>query len=116
MRPGTNDITADEFKEWVFGIWAFNGENGKRIGHEAPFPRELPKRCVKLFSVEGDLVLDPFVGSGTTMIESINNNRIAVGIEKEKECDLRLKQSSRVKQAKSIEKCWAHGPPTMSVA
>ena len=127
LRQGMSDITADEFKEWVFGMWSFNGESGKRIGHEAPFPRELPKRCIKLFSFEGDIVLDPFVGSGTTMIESINNNRIAVGIEKEidycdltlkrinKECSLILKQSSRARQAKSIEKSWAYQQPAMSV-
>ena len=80
---GTSDITADEFKEWVLGIWSFNGESGKRIGHEAPFPRELPKRCIKLFSYVGDSVLDPFAGSGTTLIEAVNNNRKAFGIEVE---------------------------------
>ena len=56
---GQNDITADEFKDWVLAFWKFNGENGKKIGHEAPFPRELPKRCIKLFSYIGDIVLDP---------------------------------------------------------
>ena len=79
---GESNITADEFKEWTLGIWKFNGESAKRIGHEAPFPRELPKRCIKLFSFVGDTVLDPFVGSGTTMIEAINNDRKAIGIEK----------------------------------
>ena len=83
-NQGKNDITADEFKEWVLGSWNFNGESAKRIGHEAPFPRELPKRCIKLFSFMDDVVLDPFLGSGTTMIEAIENNRIAWGIEKEK--------------------------------
>ncbi len=86
---GENDITADEFKNWVLGVWEFNGESAKRVGHEAPFPRELPKRCIKLFSYIGDVVLDPFMGSGTTMIETLNNNRIAIGIEREpKYCEL----------------------------
>ena len=96
-RQGKNDITADEFKEWVLGVWGFNGESAKRVGHEAPFPRELPKRCIKLFSFVGDTVLDPFMGSGTTMIEAINNNRQAIGIEREpKYCEL-IKQ--RVSEA-----------------
>ena len=107
QRPGPDDITAAEFKEWVFGSWSFNGESGKRVGHEAPFPRELPKRCIKLFSFVGDTVFDPFVGSGTTMIEAAANNRVAVGLEKERayckltrerfqrECNLILKNSSR---------------------
>ena len=88
-RQGHNDITADEFKEWVLGVWDFNGESAKRVGHEAPFPRELPRRCIKLFSFVGDTVLDPFMGSGTTMIEAINHKRQAIGIEREpKYCDL----------------------------
>ena len=66
-RPGENDITGEEFKDWVGGCWSFNGESAKRIGHEAPFPRELPRRCIKLFSFVGDVVLDPFMGSGTTL-------------------------------------------------
>ena len=82
-RQGENDITADEFKEWVLGTWTFNGESAKRVGHEAPFPRELPRRCIKLFSFVGDTILDPFMGSGTTMIESINLGRKSIAIEKE---------------------------------
>lgn len=80
---GQSDISADEFKQWVLGMWQFNGESAKKIGHEAPFPRELPKRCIKLFSYVGDTVLDPFLGSGTTMIESVIHKRKCVGIEKE---------------------------------
>ena len=82
-RQGRNDIAANEFKEWVRGVWDFNGESAKKVGHDAPFPRELPRRCIKLFSFVGDTVLDPFMGSGTTMIEAINHKRKAIGIEKE---------------------------------
>ena len=80
-NQGTSTISADDFKEWVCGIWTFPGESRTRVGHEAPFPRELPKRCIQLFSFKEDVVLDPFSGSGTTMIEAIDNGRRAVGIE-----------------------------------
>ncbi len=61
--PGRNDIKGDEFKDWVGGRWAFNGESARRIGHEAPFPRELPRRCIKLFSFLGDTIFEPFLAA-----------------------------------------------------
>ena len=76
-----NDITRDEFMEWTNGVWTFNGESKKRIGHPAPFPIELPRRCIKLFSFVDDTVLDPFLGSGTTLIAALQNSRKGVGIE-----------------------------------
>jgi site-specific DNA-methyltransferase (adenine-specific) len=76
-----NDITKDEFMAWTNGLWTFNGESKKRIGHPAPFPRELPKRCMKLFSFVGDTILDPFLGSGTTLLECFLNNRLGIGVE-----------------------------------
>lgn len=123
-RQGASDTTKEEFLEWVLGHWTFNGENGKRLGHEAPFPRELPKRCIKLFSFKGDTVLDPFVGSGTTMIEAIANGRQAIGIEKEarycsltrkrveRECELALTESSPPKRGKSTVRSWEASLPT----
>lgn len=76
-----SDITQDEFIEWTNGLWTFNGESKKRVGHPAPFPIELPKRCIKLFSYVGDLVLDPFAGSGTTLLAAVMHNRRSIGIE-----------------------------------
>ncbi len=57
------------------------GESKTRIGHPAPFPIELPKRCIKLFSYVGDTILDPFLGSGTTLIACALTNRKGIGIE-----------------------------------
>lgn len=72
---GTSDITREEFIEWTNGLWTFPGESRRRIGHPAPFLIELPKRCIKLFSYVGDVVLDPFLGSGTTLVACALLNR-----------------------------------------
>lgn len=54
-----SDVSRDDFMNWTNGLWAFQGESKKRTGHPAPFPIELPHRCIKLFSFVGDVVLDP---------------------------------------------------------
>lgn len=76
-----NDITKEEFIKWTDGLWSFNAESKTRIGHPAPFPLELPLRCIKLFSYVGDTILDPFCGSGTTPIAAALNNRLGIGID-----------------------------------
>ncbi|WP_199751168.1 DNA-methyltransferase [Brachyspira aalborgi] len=76
-----NNITKEEFIEWTKSVWIMNTESAKRIGHPAPFPEELPNRLIKLFSFTNDIVIDPFMGSGTTAIAAIKNNRNFVGYE-----------------------------------
>lgn len=84
-----SDTTRDEFMNWTNGLWTFNGESKKRIGHPAPFPKELPYRAIKLFSYQQDVVFDPFAGSGTTLIVASNTNRRSVGLELDKTyCEL----------------------------
>lgn len=53
-----SDISKKEFMEWTNGVWNFMGESKKKVGHPTPFPVELPKRCIKLFSFVGDTILD----------------------------------------------------------
>ncbi len=90
-KSGITTITKEQFMEYVLGMWTFNGS--KKNGHIAPFPPELPKRCIRLFSYEDDVILDPFVGSGTTVLESLDNNRQSVGIDISKEyCGLAKKR------------------------
>jgi site-specific DNA-methyltransferase (adenine-specific) len=79
-----SDITRDEFMNWTNGVWTFNGESKKRIGHPAPFPLELPRRCIKMFSYVGDTILDPFMGSGTTLIAAGMTGRKVIGVDVDK--------------------------------
>ncbi len=76
-----SDTNKHQFQEWTNGVWNFSGESKKKTKHPAPFPIELPKRCIKLFSFVGDVILDPFVGSGTTLVACLQTNRKGVGIE-----------------------------------
>ncbi|WP_217884477.1 DNA-methyltransferase [Thioflexithrix psekupsensis] len=76
-----SDISREEFMAWTNGLWTFNGESKKRIGHPAPFPRALPYRAIKLFSYVGDVVFDPFAGSGTTLLEAFAQGRQGIGVE-----------------------------------
>lgn len=78
---GISDLTKNEFVEWTNGVWTFMGESKSKIGHPAPFPVELPRRCIKLFSFVKDVVLDPFLGSGSTLIAAALLNRIGIGVE-----------------------------------
>ena len=84
LRKGESTIERDEFIEWTNGVWTFSGESKKRIGHPAPFPIELPKRCIRLFSYKDDIILDPFLGSGTTLISAYQEGRKAIGVELDK--------------------------------
>lgn len=106
-KRGPNDITKQEFMDWTNGIWAFNGESKRKIGHPAPFPIELPKRCIKLFSYIGDTVLDPFLGSGTTLIAAHLWKRKGIGVEIDSEyCKLavnRLKRDYKIDQLPLVE-------------
>ena len=75
-------INKENFQNWFSQIWELPGASTKN-GHPAPFPLELATRLVKMFSFVGDTVLDPFCGSGTTMIAAINSQRNSIGVETE---------------------------------
>jgi DNA modification methylase len=98
------DITDTEFKEWVIGKWSFPPEiRMKDYGHPAMFPEELPKRLMKLFSYQGDIVLDPFNGAGTTSLVAWKLGRRFIGIDiSEDYCECALGRIKNLDQAPTI--------------
>ncbi|MEW6003818.1 MAG: site-specific DNA-methyltransferase [Stygiobacter sp.] len=80
-----NTISKEQFMEWTKSIWTMNAESARRIGHPAPFPEELPYRLIQLYSFKGDIILDPFMGSGTTAVAALKSDRKFVGYEIKKE-------------------------------
>jgi site-specific DNA-methyltransferase (adenine-specific) len=103
-RPATatrrGDITRDEFLAWTLGMWTFAGANPRRVGHPAPFPEELPRRLIKLYSYPDDIVLDPFSGSGTTLVAAKRLGRGSLGVEINPIfCDLTVRNLQNVELA-----------------
>jgi site-specific DNA-methyltransferase (adenine-specific) len=80
-RGKTSDVSDKNFMDWTLGRWEFNGQSTGRYGHPAPFPEELPRRLIKLFSFREDVVLDPFLGSGTTCRVAKDLGRRSIGVE-----------------------------------
>lgn len=78
---GESGISSEQFMESTLSIWEIPPESASRVGHPAPFPVELPRRFIDLYTFKGDLVLDPFMGSGTTAIAATLADRQWVGYE-----------------------------------
>jgi site-specific DNA-methyltransferase (adenine-specific) len=76
-----NTISQIEFLSYTKSIWEFPAESAIRIGHPAPFPVELPYRCIQLYSFKQDVVLDPFCGSGSTCVAAVKTGRHFVGYD-----------------------------------
>ncbi len=81
--PHQATIETDEFLEATIDVWEMPSASATRIGHPAPFPLELPRRLIELYTYEDDLVLDPFMGSGTTAVAAIQTGRHYVGFDTE---------------------------------
>ncbi len=74
-------ISREQFMEWTKSVWTMNPESARRVGHPAPFPLELPARLIQLYTFAGDVVLDPFMGSGTTALAALQAGRRYVGYD-----------------------------------
>lgn len=79
--PSESSISVDDFLESTTDVWEIPAESARRVNHPAPFPPELPERLIKLYTYKGDLVLDPYMGSGTTGIAAVRNDRFYVGFD-----------------------------------
>jgi DNA modification methylase len=80
-EPGVATIPGDEFMEATLDVWEIPAESATRVGHPAPFPVALVERCIQLFTYDGDVVLDPFMGSGTTAVAAVNTGRRYIGYD-----------------------------------
>lgn len=79
--PFEDTIAPEEFRELTIDTWRFAPESARRVGHPAPFPVELPRRCIELFTFKGDTVLDPFGGVGTVAVAAIRTGRHFVCVD-----------------------------------
>ncbi|MBA2427126.1 MAG: site-specific DNA-methyltransferase [Actinobacteria bacterium] len=80
-RPHEDTISSEAFMAATVDVWDIAPESARRVGHPAPFPVELPQRLVELYTYRGDLVLDPFIGSGTTAIAAVRTKRHYIGYD-----------------------------------
>jgi len=107
-KDKVDTITREEFLEFTKSVWRFPPESAKKIGHPAPFPEELPYRCIQLYTFKGDVVLDPFVGSGTTCIVALKTGRHFIGIDIEEKYVKIARQ--RIKQILGTKKLTEYFP------
>jgi len=104
-----NTIAREEFLEFTKSVWTFPTESATKVGHPAPFPVELPYRLIQLYTFKGDVVLDPFIGSGTTAIAALQTGRFYIGYEVDEDyvklAEERIKSTERGRE----EGKWAGG-------
>lgn len=79
--PHRSSIPNDEFVDVTRDVWEIDAESATRVGHPAPFPVELPRRLIDLYTYEGDIVCDPFMGSGSTLVAAARTGRVGVGYD-----------------------------------
>jgi site-specific DNA-methyltransferase (adenine-specific) len=92
---GDSDISAEEFMASTLSIWEIPPESASKVNHPAPFPVELPKRFIRLYTYPGEWVLDPFIGSGSTAVAAVQSGRNWVGYEISAEyCELTRRRAA----------------------
>jgi DNA modification methylase len=109
--PHVATTTADEFMEATLDVWELAPESATRVGHPAPFPVELPQRFIELYTYAGDVVLDPFMGSGSTAVAAVRTGRHYLGYD----MDGAYFDAARRRAAGERERVLASGGPAMPV-
>lgn len=79
--PWESTISKEDFLAWTLDVWEMRPESARRVGHPAPFPVELPRRLIQLYTYRGDVVLDPFLGAGATAVAAVEAGRRYVGYD-----------------------------------
>jgi site-specific DNA-methyltransferase (adenine-specific) len=103
-KTGEDTILGNQFVEYTRSVWKFPTESAKRIGHPSPFPMELPRRLINLYSFVGDTVLDPFCGSGQTCIAALELGRDYVGYDIVPEyCELARTRTRQAQESIQLE-------------
>jgi len=85
LEKKKNTISKEQFMEWTKSLWTMNTASARRVGHPAPFPEELPYRLIQLYSFTNDIILDPFMGSGTTAMAALKTDRFYIGYDTNEE-------------------------------
>ena len=107
-------ISKEEFLEWTKSVWTFPAVSARSIGHPAPFPEELPHRLIQLYTLKGDVVLDPFCGSGTACLVALKDGRYYIGYDIEpKYVEL---TNQRIKAYSSQKRLFECTPPLLKEA
>ena len=92
---GATDVSAEDFMESTLSIWEIASESASRVNHPAPFPVDLPKRFIQLYTYRDEWVLDPFMGSGTTAVAAVLTGRKWIGYDiNPKYCELTWKRAA----------------------
>ncbi len=108
-------ISKDDFLELSKSIWSFPAESARKIGHPAPFPIELPRRLIEFYTYAGDVVLDPFMGSGQTALAALQTGRNYVGYEIDPRyaamAEQRIREFLEAKMAENPSEGWTAGLP-----
>lgn len=108
-------ISKDDFLELSKSVWSFPAESARKIGHPAPFPVELPRRLIEFYTYAGDIVLDPFMGSGQTALAALKTGRNFIGYEIDSRyaamAEQRIREFLEAKMTENPSGRWTAGLP-----